>query len=418
MRILWITNTIFPAPSRVLGLPVPVTGGWMYSLAEQLASNSNIMLAVATVHYGNDFKVLDLDKIRYYLLPCRASLGYQKSLESFWQKICLNFSPDVVHIHGTEYSHGLACMRTCDSMNYIVSIQGLVSIIAKYYYAGLTPFDILKNITFRDIVRFNTVFHAKAMFASRGVFEKECIKRTKNVIGRTKWDKSHTMLLNPTVRYFFCNESLREGFYSAVKWDSDTKINHTIFLSQGSYPIKAVHQVLKAVALLKSEFPDTKVRIAGYNITDMSTLINRVRINGYGSYINRLIKQLKLEERVKFIGPLSEKKIIYEYLNAHLFICPSSIENSPNSVGEAQLLGVPTIASFVGGVPDMISHGETGLLYRFEDVEMLAEHIREIFNDNKLALHLSAHGIVAAEQRHNPISNYNKLIDIYNCVVT
>jgi glycosyltransferase involved in cell wall biosynthesis len=39
------------------------------------------------------------------------------------------------------------------------------------------------------------------------------------------------------------------------------------------------------------------------------------------------------------------KKMITEYRNAHIFICPSSIENSPNSLGEAQLIGVPVIAA-------------------------------------------------------------------------
>ena len=54
---------------------------------------------------------------------------------------------------------------------------------------------------------------------------------------------------------------------------------------------------------------------------------------------------------------------------------PSSIENSPNSLGEAQLLGVPCIASDVGGVTDMIPNKECGIIYRFEEVELLAKHI-------------------------------------------
>ena len=89
---------------------------------------------------------------------------------------------------------------------------------------------------------------------------------------------------------------------------------------------------------------------------------------------------------MQFTGSLREDQMIAEYLNAHLFICPSSIENSPNSLGEAQLLGVPVIASYVGGVPDMVTHGETGLLYRFEEVEMLAEGIRNLFMNMALAL--------------------------------
>jgi glycosyltransferase involved in cell wall biosynthesis len=413
MRVLWITNTIFPLPSKALGLPVPVVGGWMYGLAGQLVACSEIKMAVASAYQGNDLQILDLDNIRYYLLPCRVSSSYQKHLEPLWQKVCTEFSPDVVHIHGTEYLHGLACMRACQNLNYVVSIQGLVSIYARYYYAGLTQGDIFKNVTFRDVVRLDTIFHGKRTFDKRGVFEEEYIKRTKHVIGRTGWDFAHSKAINHEVTYHHCNEMLRDGFYSAEKWDIRKKTDHSLFLSQAAYPIKGLHQALKAVALLIKDFPDIKVRIAGHSIINKNTLVNRLKISGYGSYILKLVKRLGLVGRVEFTGPLSEGKMIAEYLNAHLFICPSSIENSPNSVGEAQILGVPTIASFVGGIPDMLSHRDTGLLYRFEEVEMLAENIRQVFTDDHLARRLSAQGIVAAEQRHNQTVNCDQTNNIY-----
>lgn len=416
MRTLWISNTIFPAPSTALGLPAPVVGGWMYGLAGQLVANSEIKLAVATVYSGNELKILDLDNIRYYLLPCHVSSAYQKQLEPLWQKICTEFSPDVVHIHGTEYLHGLACMRACPTLNYVVSIQGLVGIYARYYYAGLTAGDILKNITFRDVLRLDSIFHGKRAFVKRGIFEEEYIKRTQHVVGRTAWDYAHAKAINSAVIYHFCNETLRAGFYSAAQWDCSNKKELSIFLSQAAYPIKGLHLVLQAVALLTSDFPAIKIRIAGHSIIDSRSLVSRLKINGYGSYIIKLIKRLGLEGSVEFTGPLTEEQMIEEYQKSYLFICPSSIENSPNSVGEAQILGVPTIGAFVGGVPDMIVHGETGLLYRFEEVEMLSDNIRRVFIDKKLAQRLSIQGVVAAKQRHNQAINRDRTVDIYKCI--
>jgi glycosyltransferase involved in cell wall biosynthesis len=109
--------------------------------------------------------------------------------------------------------------------------------------------------------------------------------------------------------------------------------------------------------------------------------------------------------------------MINEYQKANLFICSSSIENSPNSVGEAQLLGTPVIASYVGGVPDMVIHNETGLLYRFEEVEMLSENIRTIFNNRSFLLNLSKNGITIANLRHNRQVNLNKTVDIYSKIL-
>lgn len=416
MKILWITNTIFPAPSKALGTPVSVVGGWMFGLAEQLVSDDEVQLAVATVYPGDDTKIFDLDNIRYYLLPARPSQGYPQHLEPLWQKICGDFLPDIVHIHGTENLHGLACMRACPDANYVVSIQGLVSVIADYFYAGMTTLEILKNITVRDILRRDTLLHGKKSFVARGILEEEYIKRTRHVIGRTMWDHAHVKSINRSVSYHFCNEILRAGFYTSKKWDIETKTDHAIFLSQASYPVKGLHQVLKAVALLKKDFPRIMVRVAGSTLINTSGFRGKMKRTGYGSYINGLIGNLNLHDHVQFTGPLSAENMISEYLHAHLFICPSSIENSPNSLGEAQLLGVPCIASYVGGVPDMVEHGKTGLLYRFEETRMLAEHIRFIFEDSAAATNISNASIKVATGRHDRSENSLRTLTIYRSV--
>ena len=99
-----------------------------------------------------------------------------------------------------------------------------------------------------------------------------------------------------------------------------------------------------------------------------------------------------------------------------MFVCPSSIENSPNSLGEAQLVGCPVVASYVGGVPDMVEDNVTGLLYRFEETEMLAAAICRVFADDELAKRLSENGSVAAHKRHDGIVNATRMIEIYNTI--
>lgn len=414
MRILWIVNTLFPAPSEEMGLPVPVVGGWMYSLLKQLSKDPQIELSVATTTALFDFMNFNIDGIKYFILPCKDNTKYDHMLEDFWGNICVDFKPDIIHIHGTEFAHGLACMRKLPTMNYIVSIQGLVGIIARYYFAGIGYSDIFRNITFRDFIRMDTLWHQKKKFEARGEFEEEYIRRTHNIIGRTQWDMVHTQSINPEITYHFCNESLRNGFYKADKWSSDICDKNTIFLSQAGYPIKGLHQVIKAVSIIKNEYPDIRVRIGGTNLTDSHTFRNRLRISGYAKFIKRLIKKNDLEDCIVFLGSLSEDKIIREYQKANVFLCPSSIENSPNSLGEAQFLGTPVIAAFVGGVPDMVIHNETGLLYRFEEVEMLSENIRKIFNNNDIASTISKAGIEIAKTRHNKNRNLRELLKIYD----
>ena len=97
-----------------------------------------------------------------------------------------------------------------------------------------------------------------------------------------------------------------------------------------------------------------------------------------------------------------------EYLFSNVFICPSSIENSPNSLCEAQILGVPCICSYAGGIPDLMK-GDEEHLYRFDDYEMLAYLIDDVFTKGTI------NPIVKiAEQRHNPKLNNDRLLAIYN----
>lgn len=414
MKVLWIVNTIFPAPSIALGLPVPVLGGWMYGLADQVAKSNGIRLAVVTTYSGSELRKISISEIDYFLLPCKDKIKYDTALEILWEKVCKDFQPDIIHIHGTEFAHGLACMRKLPNLKYVVSIQGLVGVYSRYYFAGIPFREILINITFRDLIKRDTIFQAKKMFEKRGDLENEYLLKTKHTIGRTHWDFVHTKTVNSNICYHFCNESLRDGFYTARKWKFEDCEPYTIFLSQAGYPIKGLHQVIKAISILKKEYPRLKIRLGGGNIIKKKSIIDKLKRTGYGKYIAALIRKHGLEKDIVFLGSLSEEKMIIEYQMANVFICPSNIENSPNSLGEAQLIGVPVIASYVGGTPDMIEDHKTGLLYRFEEVEMLAENIRQVFNSSSFAFELSEGAIEAASSRHDRKTNLEKIISIYN----
>ena len=329
---------------------------------------------------------------------------YQPSLEAYWKKIQQEFLPDVVHIHGTEFAHGLAYIRVWGAKGVVVSIQGLVSVIARYYLAGISYKEILKNLTFRDIVKRDNLLQQQRKFYKRGIIEQEYIRSVKHVIGRTSWDKAHVWAINPDVHYHFCNETLREEFYKH-SWRYEDCEKHSIFVSQAGYPIKGLHQLLKAMPIVLRHYSDAKLYVAGGDITRSKWY----RLTGYGSYIRKLIRKYHLEEVIVFVGILQEEEMCHMYLRTNVFVCPSSVENSPNSLGEAQLLGVPCVASYVGGIPDMMRGNEENV-YRFEEVEMLAQKICRLFALEEQVQQL---GREEALKRHDPIMNTQKMLNIY-----
>lgn len=374
MKVLWITNIMMPPLAKAKALPVPAIGGWMYSSLKRLFTQNDIEMAVATVYNGKLYDTSCIDNIKYYLIPLdgKKAVEYNPGIEAYWHRIHDEFHPDVVHIHGSEYPHGLAYINACGPSGVVVSIQGLISVYTRYYASGIA-FSDTKKTTFRDKIRRDGILRGQKSFEKRGRFEIELLSHVNHIIGRTEWDKAHAWAINPKAQYHHCGETLRDSFYNH-RWVYEKCEPHSIFVSQASYPIKGVHMLFEALPLVLRHYPDTKVYVAGYD----STVAPWWRIGSYGKYLKKMIARLGISEHIEFTGMLDEKAMCDRYLKSNLFVCCSAIENSPNSLGEAQLLGMPYVASFVGGVPE-IAGMNADVLYRFEETEMLAKKICDIF---------------------------------------
>ena len=418
MKVLWITNILFPEAISLITYKTDFksSGGWMLGLANSILEHTNIELYVASV--SPLVKKLESVKgkdITYYIIPIgKGNLKYNEDYERYWKEIYNSVKPDIVHIHGTEFSHGLAFINACPQAKVVISIQGLTSAYYYYYY-GLKTSEIVRHTSLFELLRSNTLFHAKNKFKKRGNdIEIPMLKRVKHIIGRTEWDKSHAWAINPKAKYHFCNEILRDDFYTG-KWEYQDCDKHTIFLSQAGYPIKGLHMLLKAMPLILREFPDTIIKIGGNNITAANGLKGRIAMSSYGRIIKSLIKKYNLEKQVMFLNPLNATEMKKEYLKCNLFLCPSTIENSPNSLGEAQMLGVPCVASYVGGVADMIPIAECGKMYRFEEIEMLAKCIVDTFKESENFDNTTMRE--TAGKRHNKKTNAITQYNIYKNII-
>lgn len=416
MRVLWITNLLFPEASSIINgsKDLKSSGGWMLGAADGLLKDDSVELFVATV--SPLVKVLTRIKgkrIQYYLIPYgKGNLVENSEYNPFWQQIKAEVEPDIIHIHGTEYTHGYAYVQACGSKNVVVSIQGLKSACSFYYSYGISNSDILFNLTLKDIIR-GTIWKQKRRFKKSGEVEGKLLRSVHHVIGRTSWDHAQVWAVNSNASYYTCNETLRKEFYDGSIWSYDLCQKNEIFLSQASYPLKGLHQVIKALPIIREHCPEVKLRIAGPDIIQNRGVRDCISRSGYARYLSRLIKHLHLEDSIKFLGNLNADEMKREYLRCNLFICPSSLENSPNSLGEAQILGTPCIASFVGGVPDMMQNSNEGL-YRFEDIEMLAYKVCQMLkSQDSPNLQL----IDVAKNRHNPEINSKQLKSIYNIIL-
>ena len=408
-KILWVCNTMLPEIFKRFGT-YSVKEGWLIGISNELRKQKNIQL-----HYmcpqGKDERIVNITKqgIYFHCFYARYDDSYtlEESVRLQIEEIIKKIQPDIIHIFGTELPHALACVNYFEKKEkIIISIQGMVSEYAKFYLNGL-PF---RTYFVGGICggKYQTIYGQYREFCKCANNEIRAIKGAGNVIGRTEWDRACVKKINSHCRYFYCSETLRNSFYDK-EWDVNNCRRHTIFISQGNYPVKGLHNFLEALPDVVNKYMDTKVYIAGNNtfLRDGSP---------YGVYIRSILAKKKLEPYIFFLGPIKEDKMCEELLKAHVTVMPSNIENSPNSIGEAMLVGTPVIASFVGGIPSILKHETEGLLYQQNSLNMLSYYICKIFEDDKLASSISLNERKRAQGLYDKNNNLQQLLNIYNCI--
>ena len=407
LKVVWLSNIIFPDAAERIGVARYAIGSWLTAYRDVMRKyhGDDMMLHVIAPYDGHSFAEQTVGDTCHYLFPKECK---PQALSAWFKSIDDRIRPDVVHLHGSEFPHSSIYVDACGNANAVLSIQGLVSVYPRYYFAGM---PVHYPPTLRDLLKGETLTARRNEMARRGRLERSLLTKVRYVAGRTSWDYAHCKAVNQSLHYFVCNEPLREGFYHAA-WSLPACRRHTIFACQSSYPIKGTHMLLRALAIVRRTYPDAVLSLPGVDVTRRPWY----RTFTYWKYIRSLIRDLGLSGCVHFLGDLSEEEMIDQYLSANVFVCPSSIENSSNSVCEAQMTGTPVIASYVGGMMDLVDDGVTGLLYRFEEIEMLADKICRIFADDDLAVTLSRNARAAASVRHDREAIARSLWQIYQTV--
>ncbi len=437
MRVLWVCNTLPGIAAEAMGRAAGNKEGWLSgalkSLADKLCDRAGedtgeLTLAIAAPSSDMSAKGTDISGKRVSLIKGSDILIYEfyedtvhpeiydEGLEADFEHIIKEFAPDTVHVFGTEYGHCLAVSRVVSGINrqgsdikLLIGLQGIISECAIRYTAGL-PDDIVRSRTFRDIIKKDNIAMQALKFTLRGEHELEAIGYATDITGRTAFDRQWSEAHAPEAVYHHMNETLRPIFYEGT-WDVTGCDRHVIFMSQGDYPLKGLHNVLSILPEIIERYPDTRLVVAGMNLMDVSGLKNRIRLSGYGRYLRELIRRYNLWEHVKFTGPLDPEGMKEQYLECGVYLCASSLENSPNSMGEAMLLSVPVVAPRVGGIPSMIEDGTEGMLY--DRIEEIPDLICRLFGDDGLATELGAAGMNRALKTHDPKTNLTRLLEIY-----
>jgi hypothetical protein len=438
MKVLWLCNIMLPAYALHENMPFSNREGWLSGCYERIQKEKkegscDISLGVCfPVASRADAGMKIIDDVAFYgfVENLETPEVYKPELEERFRDIIRDFDPDMVHIFGTEFPHSLAMVRAFGRPDRtLLGIQGVCAEIASLYMADLPP-AVQKDRTLRDIIKHDSLMDQKAKFHMRAEHEKMAVEGAGHLTGRTAFDREVCAELNKKALYHHMNETMRNVFYEGC-WTLEGAVPHSIFLSQGDYPLKGFHFMLRALSQIIEKYPDAHVYVAGNSIIgnpDRRTVTVSgendtgsryplfLRKSAYSRYLLSLIKTEKLAEHVTVLGKLNAEQMKEQYLKASVFVCPSIIENSPNSVGEAMLLGTPVVASRTGGIPSMIEEGRDGVLFAPGDVSGLARSIEQIWEEPVITGLYSENARAHARQTHDAALNYARLLEIYHAI--
>ncbi len=239
-------------------------------------------------------------------------------------------------------------------------------------------------------------------FRRQAAREIQIIRSVDGVLGRTDWDRSYAHSLRPDVRYYHVDEMIRPAFHRAC-WNLAGCRRHRLMVTNVRSALRGFDTVLEAVAILKKSCSDVHLTVA----------MCPDHRSSYGRFIWHLIHKLGIAEQVEPLGYLIAEELVANLLGSHCFVIASHAENSPNSLCEAMLVGLPCAVSFAGGMPSLVRAGQSGLFFPPGDPFLLATRLAEVFGSDDLAVRLGTAARQQAQQRHDPQRIVDQLLSAY-----
>ncbi len=411
MKVLWFSNS----PAAAYSDTLKGTGGWMVALDKAVQQKVELHVAYNypykqksfingktcyhPIYTGN----IILEGIKQRFIP-----GYHKNFVENYLRIIEDVKPDIIHIHGSENDYHSIVDKT--NIPIVISIQGNPTVYAYKFNSGFhRKYNHIKTSKFTAM---SLLFGRKSYFSGLknliwlSELEQNNFLKIKNIIGRTDWDRRITRVLAPNSRYFVVNETLRDVFYTK-KWQLGTPNKKlVIHTTNGNNYYKGFETLCHALHLLNQVGMDVEWRVAGVS---EDSAINRITKKYLGK--NYPKKGLKL------MGSLDENGLVDSLLTSHIYVMPSHIENSPNNLCEAMLLGMPCITTLAGGSDSILINKKEGLVIQDGDPWSMAGAIMELKNDWNTAVGFGKMARKHALDRHNKDGIVNTLIETYQTII-
>jgi L-malate glycosyltransferase len=227
-------------------------------------------------------------------------------------------------------------------------------------------------------------------------------RQTAGVLGRTGYKRSALTTIHNGIDLARVKPAqARDDVRRAFGIDADAFVVGT---AGRLVPVKGHEYLVLAALYLSEQRPDVRVVIAGSGPREKE--------------LRGLARALGVEQTCLFVDPAIDRRAgIYDLLAAlDVFAMPSLSEGAPMALLEAMALGIPVVASAVGGIPEIVTDAESGRLVGPRSARALATACLELANDRTSASAIGARGRAVVETRFSHRRNGEALVTLYRNV--
>lgn len=367
------------------------SSSWIHTLSDALALNKEIELHIITqtqlvdktqhikkngIHFHIIKHTFPFTKKGFpWYLPFDRLTGYY-AFSKKAKKVINEINPDILHVHGTEGGYYTPVSGT--KIPCIISIQGIIS-----EYIKIEP-------SFGSYLQL--------------YYEQSAVKNNTYFGCRTNFDFDFVKNLNKNAVIFDLPEAMNKLFFEH-SWQWKPSPDPSILFVGSVNERKGIVDLINALVILKKSFPSIHLKIIGGGLKK------------YVSFLKDIIAKNNLQTNVSWLGTKSADQVAAELQQCSLFVLPTLMDNSPNCLAEAMAVGVPSIATRVGGIPSMITDKIDGMLYDKQDVTALVNIIQQLANDKDLQHKLSMNARKKAFERNYPSQVSEKYVQVYKSLM-
>jgi len=181
---------------------------------------------------------------------------------------------------------------------------------------------------------------------------------------------------------------------------SSSPIPYQISTSGKLVPWEKTEEIIKAIQLLKKDFPEIRLLIMGDGPEE--------------KYLKSLVKKLGITKNIKFLGHASQPEKIYVIKNSSLFIQNSISEYTPDVLFHSLTLNIPVIALNTKPLNEIIVNEKSGLLVKSGNAKELASAIKRIFKNPNLSKNITTEAKIVSEKKFSLDAHITSLNNIFS----